>query len=457
MKRSKVSPIGLVVADNAVRAAQRLDGRVLCASLPVEDGIKKTIRQVLATAPFVGREVVVGLEGGAVLVESLVVPPGTAKDLRKVCADRLKGDPLFSSEKALLGITVESITGSDGAVSSSLAIMAAMNRDRLGELMQACRELQLNVLGVETAALASWRAWTDTGVQVRLHRSGGHDSVLAGVDDKLLFCRIVETLEDPTELRATIGRAASLLGCEGFQRLVAVGVPDEAIESLSTAIGVQIAKPPYAVTDAAATGLATAGFVHADFTPPEERVLREKRRLRKVATGMAGICGALVLTAGIIGTRHAEGLEDRRTALEQRLAVLEADRQQLEVIQSQLAREEANEGVIQQAMPGHRLSTLFALIAARASDSISFETVKIDDIENPEARGATAAVGVAPRLLELRLNGLGMTGIAVRRFADALLVSGAFLDVRVEASERVLLGVGMEGERFRIYAKAETH
>jgi hypothetical protein len=60
-------------------------------------------------------------------------------------------------------------------------------------------------------------------------------------------------------------------------------------------------------------------------------------------------------------------------------------------------------------------------------------------------------------VLEVRLNGLGKSSADVRQFADQLLSTGAFEDVRVEASERVLLGVGMEGERFRIYARAETH
>jgi hypothetical protein len=55
------------------------------------------------------------------------------------------------------------------------------------------------------------------------------------------------------------------------------------------------------------------------------------------------------------------------------------------------------------------------------------------------------------------MNGLARTSPAVRQFTDALLATGAFRDVRVEASERVLLGVGIEGQRFRIYAMAETH
>jgi len=59
-------------------------------------------------------------------------------------------------------------------------------------------------------------------------------------------------------------------------------------------------------------------------------------------------------------------------------------------------------------------------------------------------------------MLDVRLNGLARNGSAMRAFAEALLATGAFTDVRIEASERVLLGTGIEGERFRIYAQAET-
>jgi hypothetical protein len=100
---------------------------------------------------------------------------------------------------------------------------------------------------------------------------------------------------------------------------------------------------------------------------------------------------------------------------------------------------------------------LFTLVSASASDAISFETVKVNDIVDPLTRSAAKQPGPVERILEIRLNGLARTGPAVRRFSDALLSTGAFKDVRVEASERVLLGVGIEGERFRIYAKAETH
>ena len=64
--------------------------------------------------------------------------------------------------------------------------------------------------------------------------------------------------------------------------------------------------------------------------------------------------------------------------------------------------------------------------------------------------------GPIRRILEIQLNGLAANGIAVRDYADVLLSTKAFKDVRVESSERVLLGAGTEGERFRIYARAET-
>jgi hypothetical protein len=90
---------------------------------------------------------------------------------------------------------------------------------------------------------------------------------------------------------------------------------------------------------------------------------------------------------------------------------------------------------------------------------VSIDSLKVEDVEDPSlrAKGKDAPSGPLPRVLEMRINGVARTGAAVRAFADALLGTSAFSDVRVEASERVLLGVGMDGERFRIYARAETH
>ncbi|HTE06226.1 MAG TPA: hypothetical protein VK824_08520 [Planctomycetota bacterium] len=465
MKRRKVGNIGLVFGNDTIRAAQNVDGRMIWSSVPVGDNAKKSLRQLISSAPFVGRNAVVGVEGHAVLVESIVLPPGNAKEARKVCTDRLKGDPLFSADKAFLGIGVETMPPTDGGQGSTLAIMAAMNRDRLMDLMRLCRDAEVNVQAVESSALAAWRAWNAEDLQVRLVRGGGHDLVLAGIGGKLLFCRIVDTPVPPPELRATVGRAASLLGAEAFPCLTTAGVDEAARQEIASALGIEVKLPGRSLEDAAAVGLATEGAILADFTPPEERVLREKRHVRKTGVMMAAACGVLVLAAGALGTQRISSLHERQTTLEQQRDITQADKQQLDELNTELAREEANEAVIVEARPGHRMSTLFALISANTSDAISIETAKVSDVEDPGFASAMRdaknkdkkRVGPVPRQLEVRLNGLARTGLAVRQFADALLSTGAFADVRVEASERVLLGVGMDGERFRIYARAETH
>ena len=459
MKRHKVGPIGLVFADDVIRATQNLDGRMVCASVPVGDNVKKSLRQLLSSAPFVGRSVVVGLQGGAVLIESIVLPPGGAKEARRSCADRLKGDPLFSQEKAFLGVAVEIMPGAEGSPSQVLAIMAAINRERLSELMKACREVELDVQAVEAAALACWRAWPGTGLQVRLVRTSGHDIVLAGVGEKLLFCRIVDAPVAPAELRATVTRAASLLGAESFEALYASGLDEESRKAVAEGLGLEVRGPSQVVEDAAAAGLAMPGLVLSDFTPPEERVLREKRHARRVSLAMAGVAGVLVLCAGLLGTQRISSLGDRGEELESALAVVQADKVELDRLRAELAHEQANEAVIVAARPGHRMSTLFALLSARSNSAVSIDSLKIEDLEDQavKVKGKEAPSGPLPRRLEMRINGVAKTGAAVRAFADALLASNAFSDVRVEASERVLLGVGMDGERFRIYARAETH
>ncbi len=460
MKRRKVGNIGIVIGDDTIRAAQLVDGRLLFTSVPIGENVKKSLRQLVSSAPFVGRSVMVGLEGRSVLIESIVLPPGGAREARKLCTDRLKGDPLFSADKALLGVAVDGAGTTDAASAPALAIMAAMNKERLVEMMKACRESELNVQGVESAALAAWRAWSGEGLQVRLVRSGGHDLVLAGTDDKLQFCRIIDAPVAAPELRATIGRAASLLGAESFPALTVVGLDEEARQELASGVDMEVLLPPHNVEDAAAAGMATEGIPLADFTPPEERVLREKRRVRKIGVAMAGACGVLLLAAGVLGGQHISSLTDTKASLEQQREIVQADKQQLDELNAKLQREEANEAVIVQARPGHRMSTLFAIIAQKATSAISLETIKVDDNEDSAAKpkdDKTPVTGPLPRSLEVRLNGLATSGLAARQFADALLATGAFADVRVEASERVLLGVGTDGERFRIYARAETH
>jgi hypothetical protein len=454
VKRRKVGPIGIVVADGALRATQRSERGLVHASVATGDSLKKELRHLLSSAPFVGRSVVLGLEGSSVLVESFAVPPAAQKDVRKFCQDRLKGDPLFSPEKTQFGVAVESVGGGLGASASTVAIMAAMNKQRLAELMTVCREIEIDVLAVEAAALASWRAWPGQGLQCRLVVSGGSATVLAGVDESLQFCRILEVPVQPDELQATLARAATLLGAESITRLLVVGLEPDLRAALADAASVEIGSPPEEIQDAASAGLATQGTIQADFTPPEERVLREKRRVRKVGIAMAAGCGVLVLAAGVLGTQKLSQLEDERELLEQRRDIVRADKRELERVNADLAREQSNEATIADARPGHRLSTLCALITRSANDSIAFETVKVTDVVQSTK---PAPGGPVERMLEIRMNGLARTSPAVRQFTDAMLATGAFRDVRVEASERVLLGVGIEGQRFRIYAMAETH
>ncbi|MHC4844834.1 MAG: hypothetical protein ACYTCU_01595 [Planctomycetota bacterium] len=457
MKRRKAHSIGIVIADDTIRAAQDVDGRMVFGTVPTGENLKKCLRQLLSSAPFVGRDVVVGFEGSAVLIESIVLPAGGAKEARKICADRLKGDPLFNTEKAVLGVVVEGTTAAESSGSQAFAIMAAVDKERLGEAMKACREIELEVKAVEAAALSAWRAWTSEGLNVRLVRSSGNDLVLAGNADKLLFCRIVEAPMSAPDLRATIGRAASLLGTEGFDLLTAVGLDEDEREDISEGLELPVNEPAREVPDAVAMGLASEGEIQADFTPPEERILREKRRVRKISLAMTGAAAVLVLAVGVLRLQQLSSLEEHKVSLERKYDIVQADKQQLAVLETQLVRQETNEAVIVRAQPGHRMSTLFRLLASHADEDVALETVKIDDLEDSAFTPAEGYVGPTARNLEVRVNGLAKDSLSVRGFADGLLASGAFEDVRVEASERVLLGVGVDGERFRIYARAETH
>ena len=121
MKVQKASRIGVVVADHALRGAQRIDGKLVTGSVPLGGDFRKDLKQLLSSSPFIGKDLVVGLEGGDVLVESLVVPPGASKSARAVCAERLKGDPVFNESNAALGVAVDGdadrfgIVDADGA------------------------------------------------------------------------------------------------------------------------------------------------------------------------------------------------------------------------------------------------------------------------------------------------------------------------------------------------------
>lgn len=456
MKRRKLGPIAVVVADDQLRGVQAAERGLSTASVGLADGFKKSLRQLLSSAPFVGRDIVLGLEGSSVLIESIVLPPGGAKDARKACADRLKGDPLFNAEKAQLGMAIETMPAAEGAAPSALAIMAAVNKERLAELMKACREIEVNVLAVEAAALATWRAWAGQGVQVRLVCSGTQAALLAGHDSKLLFCRTIEVPIQAPELQATIARAASVLACEAFPSITVTGLDEAATTQLAEELGIALAPPPKAVADAAAAGLATEGPILADFTPPEERVLREKRRVRKVSVAMAFGFAVLASTAGVLGSQKVRDLEVQKMSLESRLEIVHKDKTALDEVNAELARDEANEKVIDHARPGHRMSTLFGLVSKCAGDGISLETVKVLDQALDDPRAADATAGALRRMLDIRLSGLARSGTDMRAFAESLLATGAFTDARIEASERVLLGNGIEGERFRIYAQAET-
>ena len=110
------------------------------------------------------------------------------------------------------------------------------------------------------------------------------------------------------------------------------------------------------------------------------------------------------------------------------------------------------------AYPGHRMSTLFSLIANSAAGDIMIETIKIDDVEVSEAVSAGEGEEqiATRRVLDIRISGLAGDNLAAREFNQRLLDTQAFSNAQVEASERILIGVGSEGQRFRIVARAET-
>ena len=65
MKRRKVGPVAVVVADDQLRGAQVTDRGLVSATVALKDGFKKSLRQLLSSAAFVGRDVVLGLDHGA--------------------------------------------------------------------------------------------------------------------------------------------------------------------------------------------------------------------------------------------------------------------------------------------------------------------------------------------------------------------------------------------------------
>jgi Tfp pilus assembly protein PilN len=452
LKVPKAGMIGLVVADQMLRGAQWVDGNLVEASVPIQNGeLKKNLKQMLSASPFVGKDVVIGLEGQDVLVESLVVPPGTQKSARAVSAERLKGDPLFNAERAALGVAVVPAPSGSGP---SMVIHAAVVHERITQVMDVCRELQLQVEVIEASALASWRAWPGSGMQVRLVRTEASDIVLAGVDNKLLFCRIVHTPISHVELRATISRAASLLSADNFDALTCSGIEAQELNQMAAALGMKVLAPANKVTDAPAVGLATEGPVLTDFLPPEERSLRANRKLRRVRLLMSAATAVLVLCAGLLGYQRIGSLEQRHDMLQEQIRQNQAADLQLAQGQAELIREETNVAHLSSAHPGHRMSQLFSIIANSAPQDVLLEVIKINDELDPDRTSSDEFV--VPRRLVGKLHGLAGSNSAVRAFSDALLATDAFSDVRIDASERVILSNGEGGERFRIFAVAET-
>ena len=446
MKAQKVSRIGIVVSDGAVRAVQRVDGELVRAQVPCSEGdLTRSLRKLISSSPFIGRNVVIGLEGKAVLVESLVMPAGGGRNPESICTERLKGDPVFNAEHAALGVAV---AGGSASESAQMVMLAAVDKERIAEVMQCCRDTSLEVHAVEAGALAAWRAYTGVGLQVRLLRGERQDVVQAGLDGRLSFCRVVSHPIPMTELGATITRAASLLGGR-FERLTVSGPVDAELAALSRNLGLELAQPDEDLEDPAATGLATEGPILTEFTPPEERELRARRRVRKVRFGMVSAGLALLLVAGVLGFQRLSTLRQREAGLETEIKNRTEAAQELQGLRERLGAVQAADVRIEDAIPGHRTSGLWALLVNTAGAGTQLETVTIEDSAAPQFSRSS-------RQLAIEIAGLAADGEIVRSYADALLASGAFTDVRVKNSVRLLLEGGAEGERFKIAAMAET-
>jgi len=452
LKVQKVSRIGVVVADRALRAAQRIEGELVTGSVTLSGDFVKDFKQLLSSFPFIGKDLVVGLEGEDVLVESLVVPSAASKSAKAVCAERLKGDPVFNESNAALGVAVADSPSGSGP---SMVIHAAVAHSKIAQVMTACRSSQLNVHAVESAALAAWRAWTSEGLRARLVRTDSADIVQAGIDGRLLFCRIVQRPISHLELRATMSRAASLLSTETFTELTCSGIADAELQVLARDLGISVSSPADNVVDASAVGLATNGTILTEFTPPEERQLRAKRQVRRVRVSMAAAAGALVLTAGLLSWQHKSNLETKHDSLQHRVEANQKAELQVSNLRAELAHEQNNFVQMAGVRPGHKMSLLFSVIANSSPDNLLLETTKISDSMSMNS-AASSSDAVSRRQLDAELHGLAGGDGAVRSFADALLATGAFVDVRIEASQRVILANGEGGERFHIHATAET-
>lgn len=461
MKSQKVGPIGIVVADDVLRAVQQVDGRVISSLVPIADDLTRSMRMLLSSASFSGRAVTIGLEGSSVLVESMVVPASSSGEAESLAAKRLKGDPVFNDASSALGVSVTPATGRGGQL---MVILAAVNRGRIAAIMEACREQTLAVQAVEAAALASWRAWSGTGNQLRLVRGEKQDIILAGVDDKLGFCRAVDGPLSSAELRATITRAGSLFA-GSFNAITISGHRDDAIESMVRGLGLEVRTPDEDVEDAPALGLSREGTVLTEFTPPEERDLRTRRKARKVRLGLVAVGLCLGVFAAVLGFQRIYELEADKLGVEAALVREADDRAELERLEQRLDAGQAVDAAVELGRPGHRMSRLFSVLLNAAPAEVTLALAVIDDVaETPKAattqkrdkRKKPKTEGLVPRSLVVHLNGLAAGDTVVNQFAADLFASEAFDDVRIEASERVLLENGTEGERFKIYARART-
>lgn len=463
MKSQKVSHIGIVVADEVLRAAQRIEGRVIASQVPLGDDMRRSMRKLLSSSPFSGRNVAIGLEGSSVLVESMVVPARSSNSAEALAAERLKGDPVFNDESSVLGVSVAPATGRGD---QSMVILAAVNRDRITKIMEVCRDEALVVQAVEAAALASWRAWSGTGNQLRLLRGDGQDIIMAGVDAKLTFCRVVEGPVSAAELRATITRAGSLFA-GSFDTITVNGSFDEEMQAMARGLGLAVETTDEGGGDPQARGLATDGAVLTEFTPPEERMLRTRRRVRKTRFGMATLGAAVVVVVAALGFLRISVLQANKFVAETKQQAEFEARKELAKLEQLLQSTLALDSQVDRGRPGHDMSQLFSVLLNATPPNVMLESTVIDDIEDAplvvqttkrskRKKGEEKPKGPVPRSLVVRLNGLAGSNLAVSQFAADLFASEAFSDVRIETSERMLLENGMAGERFRIYARAGT-
>ena len=170
----------------------------------------------------------------------------------------------------------------------------------------------------------------------------------------------------------------------------------------------------------------------------------------------------MVLVAGVLGYGRISELSVQKDNLEELQRSADAARMALVERQTELARLQVLDSTLTEARPGHHMSRLWELLINAAPEHLLLDSVQVQDLPQeapkPKQAGGKAPPASGGRMLEIRLQGLAGDAYDVRRYMDNLLDSDAFTDVRQEGSERVVLGNGRggEGERFRIYARAET-